>query len=459
MPSVSVGVHGGPPSTAAAAGAPLADTLHARLRTAELRNAVSDGVIATLREELRHAETVIAATARACAASPALTPPREDKHGCLTPGPAMGVVQFHDAKPNPRTPDTTRSEEVDSLRAEVAALSCQPRESQLVKKHSDLGWEGAIQQNGHLQMTLSRVNDQLQLAKSALEGSNQDLEQSKAETNRLRTELDSITAKKQLLESKLSFLDRDVRQLQASNAEFRAELRDKQDAVTTQKRYFESRIDTLHRHINQLQLSNAELEAKVKSLESAKSRLKEPASSDVPSGVVVSDTEGSETIGSPKDAASPWLISIDRIREFSSRLEDHRGAFRRNNKWYYADTEKCNITHPRVTILCEDLYWYINFMDELEEELSPLADSDLYYPLCSSPLERLRKHAQIVSRTLRDFLKLWVAVLVAPSHEMVAPTTAKIQLMTKQRVDKLLELVESCVLSPSETPAKPSDTM
>lgn len=409
-----------------------------------MKNAVSDGVIAALRVELRHAQGMIAATARECTLSSVGIPPPTDKLKCLeTEQPAHGTddaddVSLHNAKPTPYGPDAAETE-LDALREEVVSLAQRLRSAELSREDSELNWEEAVQKNGHLQMKVTQLKEQLQLARNALDGSYNDLTQSKAETDRFRKELTSATSSDELQECR------------AERDRLRAELA----TAVSQKQLLESKLDFLNRDIKHLQSTNTNLKARLEEVEQPRmlDQDQEPEQSseadslevEPPSSVMSDTPEYQSESPSPRSEESSCVecndtlpsLSFQRLLNLGGRLSDHLLAFRRSNKWYYAVTEKHPFNRARVKILFEELQWHVDFMHELEEELYPALAPSLDSVPEPSMRGYLREQAEIVTKEAHITWSLQQSSVHA-SGPKLGGITAKVQLISKMRMEHLL---------------------
>lgn len=424
-----------------------ANSLQARLRTAELKNAVSEGVIAALRAELHHAQAMIAATARDCTIASIGVTPETDKLKRLGVDRPEDDAKLHKAKPEPYEPGADT--ELDALREEVVSLAQRLQASELRKENCELNWEEAVQKNGHLQMAATLLKEQLQLARNALDATNSDLrqfkaeadhlrgelatsvskaeaEELKAETSRLRDELAASTSQKQLLESKLDFLGRDIGHLRSTNADLKSRLEATESssdsinaqlkATVAENERLKAEQDKLNRELGLLRSSNQESSAK---LEADEGKARSPAnvSGVQRQGVTAGAGLSSLLPRTVKHAADSYHDSVNRVREFSRRLDDHHLAFYRSNKWVRSNPERNHLDPVCLRILSEELQWHVNFVYELLDELLTL---QVPSPMpISSTFEQFRQEVARVSDAAVHFTVLSVASSSASPRELV----------------------------------------
>ncbi|EKD01050.1 hypothetical protein A1Q2_04548 [Trichosporon asahii var. asahii CBS 8904] len=423
------------------------------LQAAELKNAISDGVISALREELRHAQALITATAREFTVAGVGAPSESDRLKCPEVDRtvvSMDTISLHNAKTTQYGPNENHSEE-DALREQVVSLAQRLQAAEFSKEDSDLNLEEAVQKNGHMMMKVTQLQEQLQHARNALTSFDRDLHQSnaerdrlrkklaatgasdeltssRAETVRLRDELASTASEKQLLESKLHFLNCDNQHLRSANAELKGKLQERdvkqptptpEQPTPTPKQPTPKQQSPEHKQRTPKQKTNAS----------------QRQSESVPSSSAASDYVECE-VKLPS-------INFRRVLDLSERLDDHRLAFRHSNKWYYAVTERHPLTRLRLVLLREDLQWHVDFMNELTEELSFMFMPTPDHVDKSSELGKLQERASKIADAVSDCTALQKSAVGASPGEL-SRITAEVQLLSKTEMENLLPVVYRC---------------
>lgn len=393
---------------------------------------------------------MIAATARECTLAGVGAPSESDKLKCLDVDRtvvSMDTISLHNAKTTQYGPNENHSEE-DALREQVVSLAQRLQAVEFSKEDSDLNMEEAVQKNGHLMMKVTQLQEQLQHARNALTSIDRDLHQSnaerdrlrkelaatgasdeptssRAETVRLRDELASTASQKQLLESKLDFLNRDNQHLRSTNAELKAKL---------QERGVKQPTPTPEQPTPKQQ--SPEQAAPKQRTPKQKTNVSPRESESVPSSSAASDYVECE-VKLPS-------INFRRVLDLSERLDDHLLAFRHSNKWYYAVTERHPLTRPRLVLLREDLQWHVDFMNELTEELSSMFMPTPDHVDKCSELGKLRERASKIADAALDCTALQKSAVGASPGEL-SRITAEVQLLSKTEMENLLPVVYRCI--------------
>ncbi|EJT50145.1 hypothetical protein A1Q1_00612 [Trichosporon asahii var. asahii CBS 2479] len=400
---------------------------------------------------------MIAATARECTLAGVGAPSESDKLMCLDDDRtvvSMDTISLHNAKATQYGPNENHSEE-NALREQVVSLAQRLQAAEFSKEDSDLNLEEAVQKNGHLMMKVTQLQEQLQHARNALTSIDRDLHQSnaerdrlrkefaatgasdeptssRAETVRLRDELASTASQKQLLESKLDFLNRDNKHLRSTNAELRAKL---------QERDVKQPIPTPEQATPPPQQLAPKQQSPEQPLPKQLTPKETTNASQCPSESVPSSSAASDYVECEVKLPS---INFRRVLDLSERLDDHRLAFRHSNKWYYAVTERHPLTRPRLVLLREDLQWHVDFMNELTEELSSMFMPTPDHVDKSSELGKLRERASKIADAVSDCTALQKSAVGASPGEL-SRITAEVQLLSKTEMEELLPVVYRCI--------------